>query len=55
MKITLLLLLFVVSVAFAADLQIEVQHKPTDCTQKSKAGDKLKMHYTVTTEPVRQP
>ena len=32
-----------------ADLRIGVTHRPKTCSEKSKAGDKLTMHYTGTT------
>lgn len=30
-----------------AKLRIGVKHRPEDCPQRSKPGDKLSMHYTV--------
>eukprot|EP00605_Chrysophyceae_sp_TOSAG23-4_P001571 GSChrysophyteH1.ASY1.ANO1.1723.1 assembled CDS len=41
-----LLVLTVLSVAFAAELKIEVTHLPDECEQKTKSGDHLFMHYT---------
>ncbi|PNW76847.1 hypothetical protein CHLRE_11g478700v5 [Chlamydomonas reinhardtii] len=31
--------------AFAEDLKIKVEHLPTDCAVKAKAGDRVAVHY----------
>jgi len=36
------------------ELKIEVLHKPEDCTEKSKKGQTLSMHYKGTFEDGKQ-
>lgn len=36
-----------VPVEGGSGLQIGVKHRPTECTARTKAGDRLSMHYTV--------
>jgi len=38
--------LAIFSVAFSAELQIDVTYLPEECEQKTKSGDHLFMHYT---------
>jgi hypothetical protein len=41
----LIAIALVVCVAATAELKIEVTHKPTRCTQLTKKGDKISVHY----------
>lgn len=46
LAIALLCLGSVCLVAAAADLKIDVTHKPDECDRKAKSGDTIHVHYT---------